>query len=192
MTQVNLPVERMSRDEIAAEQAGKLQTLLTEIVPRNRFWTARLSAARLNPRDIRSPADLTRVPLLTKTEILADQQAHPPYGTNLTYDVQDYSRLHQTSGTTGIPMRWLDTPPSWTWVLQCFEQLFRLMGLREQDRLFFAFSFGPFLGFWAGFEGAGRLGNLCIPGGGMSSQARLALLLENECTIVCCTPTYAL
>jgi len=66
------------------------------------------------------------------------------------------------------------------------------MGLHRDDRLFFPFSFGPFLGFWAGFEGANRLGNLCIAAGGMSSPARLNLLLENQTTVVCCTPTYAL
>jgi phenylacetate-CoA ligase len=89
-------------------------------------------------------------------------------------------------------MRWLDTPASWNWVLECWRQLFGWMGLRPDDRLFFPFSFGPFLGFWAGFEGANRLGNLCIAAGGMSSEARLTSLIENEATVVCCTPTYAL
>jgi phenylacetate-CoA ligase len=76
--------------------------------------------------------------------------------------------------------------------LENWRQLFGLMGLRPDDRLFFPFSFGPFLGFWAGFEGANRLGNFCIAAGGMSSPARLNLLLENQATIICCTPTYAL
>jgi phenylacetate-CoA ligase len=76
--------------------------------------------------------------------------------------------------------------------LETWRQLFGLMGLRRDDRLFFPFSFGPFLGFWAGFEGANRLGNLCIAAGGMSSQARLNLLRDNQATIVCCTPTYAM
>src|SRR5260221_9815246 len=66
------------------------------------------------------------------------------------------------------------------------------MALCRNDRIFFPFSFGPFLGFWAGFEGANRMGNLCIAAGGMSSSARLNLLLENRATVVCCTPTYAL
>ena len=60
------------------------------------------------------------------------------------------------------------------------------------DRLFFPFSFGPFLGFWTAFEAAARLGCLCLPGGGMSSTARLRFLLDNAATVVFCTPTYAL
>jgi phenylacetate-CoA ligase len=165
---------------------------LAQVLPHNRFWQARFTAAGLGANSIRTPLDLNRLPFTTKDEILADQAAHPPYGTNLTFDAAAFSRLHQTSGTTGTPLRWLDTPASWDWILDCWRQLFGLMGLRKEDRLIFPFSFGPFLGFWAGFEGASRLGNLCIAAGGMSSQARLAIVRDNQATIVCCTPTYAL
>ncbi|HTI51314.1 MAG TPA: AMP-binding protein, partial [Planctomycetaceae bacterium] len=182
----------VTRAEIESRQTGQFRQLLTELVPRNRFWAEKFAAAGLAPTDFRSLADLARFPFTTKAEILTDQKAHPPYGSNLTFDRATYSRLHQTSGTTGTPMRWLDTPASWQRLLLSWQQLFQLMGLRKDDRLFFAFSFGPFLGFWAGFEGANRLGNLCITAGGLSSQSRLNLLLENEATVVCCTPTYAL
>jgi phenylacetate-CoA ligase len=70
--------------------------------------------------------------------------------------------------------------------------MFAMIGLRPDDRLFFAFSFGPFLGFWTAFEAASRAGQFCVPGGGMSSGARLRLLLDNEMTVLFCTPTYAL
>jgi phenylacetate-CoA ligase len=158
----------------------------------NPFWSARFRAAGLTADDVMSVDVLRRLPPVTKAELVADQNANPPYGTNLTSPVGRYSRLHQTSGTTGHPLRWLDTPESWGWVLDCWEQLWRIAGLTPADRLFFPFSFGPFLGFWAGFEGANRLGNLCLPGGGMSTSARLRFLIDNAVTIVCCTPTYAL
>jgi phenylacetate-CoA ligase len=58
--------------------------------------------------------------------------------------------------------------------------------------VFFAFSFGPFIGFWLAFESATRLGCLCLPGGGMSSEARVKAILENHVAVLCCTPTYAL
>jgi phenylacetate-CoA ligase len=70
--------------------------------------------------------------------------------------------------------------------------MYTLAGLHQGDRLFFPFSFGPFLGFWTAFEAGTRRGNLCLPGGGMSSAARLRFLLDNEATVVFCTPTYAL
>lgn len=124
---------------------------------------------------------------------MADQLAHPPYGTNLTQPVSSYVRLHQTSGTTsGQPLRWLDTPTSWEWILQCWQTIYDVLGITRADRFFFPFSFGPFLGFWAAFEGAARRGCLVLPGGGASTLARLRFLQDNQATVVCSTPTYAL
>src|SRR5262249_59905368 len=70
--------------------------------------------------------------------------------------------------------------------------VFETVGIRPGDRLFFPFSFGPFLGFWTAYEAASRLGLWCLPGGGMSSVARLRFLLDHAATVVLCTPTYAL
>ena len=178
---------------LAEWQAERLRAVLEALVPANPFWTERLRDAKVDPRSIRSLDDLTRLPCTTKAELAADQQAHPPYGRNLTFGSTEYSRLHQTSGTTtGQPLRWLDTPASWNWMLDCWTTIYRWMNLRRDDRLCFPFSFGPFLGFWAGFEGALRQGNMCLAAGGMSSEARLKLILDNRITLLGCTPTYAL
>ena len=185
--------ELWSRRELADWQVGRLIEQLAAVIPANPFWTRKLAAANVDPASIRSRDDLVRLPFTTKAELAEDQLAQPPYGTNLTYPVTQYCRLHQTSGTTtGRPLRWLDTPASWNWMLDGWSTIYRLLGLRRDDRLCFPFSFGPFLGFWAGFEGAARQGNLCLAAGGMSSEARLRLILENEVTWLGCTPTYAL
>ncbi|MGE3808937.1 MAG: phenylacetate--CoA ligase family protein, partial [Gemmataceae bacterium] len=126
-------------------------------------------------------------------ELAADQASAPPYGTNLTYPVEACTRLHQTSGTSsGQPLRWLDTAASWQNLLECWHTMFRMVEVGPGDRLFFPFSFGPFLGFWTAFEAAQQIGALCLSGGGMSSSARLRFLLDNRATVVLCTPTYAL
>ena len=178
---------------LAEWQAARLSALLEAIVPANPFWTEKLHEASVDPRSIRSLDDLSRLPFTTKLELAAEQEAHPPYGRNLTFGRTDYSRLHQTSGTTtGQPLRWLDTPDSWNWMLDCWTTIYRWMNLRPDDRLCFPFSFGPFLGFWAGFEGALRQKHMCLAAGGMSSEARLKLILDNGITLLGCTPTYAL
>lgn len=161
--------------------------LLEFIVPRNPFYAQKLAG-------IAWPSlALHELPFTTKDELLADQRRHPPYGTNLTFPHDRYSRLHQTSGTTtGQPLRWLDTPESWRWMLECWRRYFDWMRLRSDDRLFFAFSFGPFLGFWTAFEAAVSGGWFVLPAGGMSSSARLRFLLDHQATVVFCTPTYAL
>jgi len=60
------------------------------------------------------------------------------------------------------------------------------------DRVFFPFSFGLFVGFWGGFEGARALGALAIPGGGLDSPTRLVLMDALGATVLVCTPSYAL
>jgi phenylacetate-CoA ligase len=165
--------------------------MLDALVPSNRFYTRKFAAAGVG--EISSlDAFFARVPFTVKQELVEDQRACPPYGTNLTYPLDQYTRFSQTSGTSGAPLRWLDTAESWNWMLDKWLMVYRVCGVGPGDRLFFAFSFGPFLGFWTAFEAAGRLGCLCLPGGGMSSAARLRSLLDNSATVLCCTPTYAM
>jgi phenylacetate-CoA ligase len=162
-----------------------LRDLLMGLVTSNRFYARKFAGCDL--------ADFTSLPFTTKAELAADQVQHPPYGSALTFPFERYCRMHQTSGTSsGRPLRWLDTSESWEWLLGCWRDIFARLDLRPGDVFFFAFSFGPFLGFWTGFEAAARAGYLVLPGGGLSSTARLRFLLEHKATVVCCTPTYAL
>ncbi len=178
-------------DMLRDAQFGRLRALLSVVLPGNRFLARKLAGVR--PDDLRGPADLARLPFTTKPELAADQAEHPPYGSALSFPVERYSRLHQTSGTsTGRPLRWLDTPESWDAVLRCWQIGFPLVGLSPADRVYFPFSFGPFIGFWSAFEAASRYGALVLPGGGMTSTARLRFLVEHEATVVFATPTYAL
>jgi phenylacetate-CoA ligase len=172
--------------------AERLFALIAEIYGRNPFYTRKLDAAGISPATLRFPRDLTTLPLTTKGELVEDQQASPPWGTNLTEPIDSYTRYNQTSSTTGTPLRWLDTNESWQWMLECWKAVYTAAKVGPCDRIFFPFSFGPFLGFWTAFEAGCQIGAHCIPAGGMSSQARLTLIETLQPTIVCCTPTYAL
>jgi phenylacetate-CoA ligase len=179
--------------ELRSVQRARSRELLCDVVPGNRFYAEKFAASGVEPRSLDPGSDWHRVPFTTKAELLADQERHPPYGNFHTYPPDRYCRLHQTSGTTtGRPLRWLDTAASWQAMLDNWQALFRIGGIRSDDRLFFAFSFGPFLGFWTAFDAAAQRGCLCLSGGGMSSTARLRSLLDNAATVVLCTPTYAL
>src|SRR3954452_8833753 len=101
-------------------QSARLARMIGGILPHNRFYAAKLGK---DAAGIRNVADLARLPFTTKAELHADQQAHPPYGTVLTYPELHYTRLHQTSGTHGTPLRWLDTPESWEAMLGCWLQI---------------------------------------------------------------------
>ncbi len=177
--------------EIAAVQSRSLNELLARIVPSNAFYTRKVLEASV-PREFGSLREFSEsFPFTTKREIAHDQEQHPLYGRNLTYPLERYSRFHQTSGTSGKPLRWLDTSESWENMIECWVEVFRAAGVTSNDTGFFAFSFGPFLGFWLAFEASTRIGMLSIPGGGLSTVGRLSAILESKSTVLCCTPSYA-
>jgi phenylacetate-CoA ligase len=188
----NRSVESLDRAALAALQGDRLERLLAAIYRRNSFYTRKFDDAGLVLAALRFPRDLEKLPLTTKKELIADQAAHPPWGAALSEPRERYTRYWQTSSTAGSPLRWLDTNESWQWVVDCWKAVYSAARVEAGDRIFFPFSFGPFLGFWGAFEAGYQIGALCIPGGGMSSELRLHMIDALEATVVCCTPTYAL
>ena len=185
-------IETMPRKALEELQIEKLRSMLKQIYGRNRFYTDKLDAAGIHPESIKTLDDLKRLPLTSKSELVQAQSDALPLGSNATFEESAYSRFHQTSGTTGTPLRVLDTPESWDWWGRCWGHVLAGAGLTENDRLFVPFSFGPFIGFWAAVEGARKINALMIPGGGRDSLQRLHLMKELGVTAMCCTPTYAL
>ncbi len=179
-----------SREEIAAHQLAKIRELIAALIPANLFYAKKLSGIETSLSSLEAFSRI--VPFTTKQELVADQEKNPPYGTNLTFSLEHYTRFHQTSGTTGTPLRWLDTPDSLSWMVESWAEIFRACGVSHSDKIYFAFSFGPFIGFWLAFDAGQKIGALCIPGGGLGSEARLKAILENKTNVLCCTPTYAL
>src|SRR5271154_6889569 len=175
---------------IEADQLLKLRKLLSALPGANPFYSKKLVG--MDPNVPSLDWFYERVPFTLKRELIEDQRANPAFGSNLTYPLDRYTRFSQTNGTTGAPLRWVDTPESWDWMVGNWTRVFEAANVTAGDRIFFAFSFGPFLGFWVAFDAAARLGCLCIPGGGMRSEARLHAILDNQATVLCCTPTYAI
>jgi len=170
-----------------AERLRRLNDLLALVVEHNPFQRDRLG----DDVPLRSLEDLADLPFTTKDDLVADQAAHPPYGTNLTYPLERYTHLHQTSGTTGQTLRVLDTPEDWAWWRRNLGIVFRSAGVGPEDRVALAYSFGPYIQFWASYEGAQDVGAMVIALGGMDSLQRLTTIRDYGATTLLCTPTYA-
>jgi phenylacetate-CoA ligase len=181
------------RQAIQLFQLERLQELLELVQGANPFYRTKLGPGK-SGSSVKSLAEYSeRIPFTTKQELVADQRAHPPFGTNHSYPMERYTRCHQTSGTSGgAPLRWLDTAQSWAWMVETWQKVHTAAGVTAADKVFFAFSFGPFLGFWLAFEAAEKMGCLCLSGGGLSTVARLAGILDQQATVLCCTPSYAI
>jgi len=179
-----------SRKAIETTQIEKLSSMLALELPGNAFYRRKFLDHGFARAD--SLAAFRHFPFTTKNELVEDQAANPPFGTVLTFPVERYVKIHQTSGTTGKPMYWLDTEESWQWWAGCWKTVLEAADVTPADRIFFAFSFGPFIGFWSGWEGARKLGALAISGGGQSTPQRLKAIADYGATVLMCTPTYAL
>jgi phenylacetate-CoA ligase len=177
------------RARVVAAQLARLRSGLELLARHNPFYQAKLADVDL---DVRSMEAYSELPFTTKDELVENQSAHPPDGTNLTFPASEYTRIHSTSGTTGRRLRVLDTEESWGWFTRCWQEIYRVFGVGPGDRVFAAFGFGPFIGFWAGFEAAHQVGAQAIPGGSLSSLQRLHAIRDFQVTVLLSTPTYAL
>jgi phenylacetate-CoA ligase len=164
----------------------RLTALLGEVTTSNPFQRQRLAGFELRSLD-----DLRALPFTTKHELVADQQANPPFGTNLTYPLERYLHLHQTSGTSDAMLTVLDTAADWEWWGRCIAAVFRAAGIGSEDRIAMAYSFGPHVQFWASHEGSRAVGALAFALGGMESVQRLETIREYSATTLLCTPSYA-
>jgi phenylacetate-CoA ligase len=165
----------------------RLNALIGEIIERNQFQRSRIPLKRLT-----SLEHLSELPLTTKDELLRDQAEHPPFGTNLTFALEDYTLVFQTSGTIGTPLKVLETPADWRWWRRGFGTVLRAAGLSSADRVALASSFGPYVQFWASFEASQEINALTLSLGGMDSLQRLEVLNHYQATALICTPSYAL
>ncbi|HAL70992.1 MAG TPA: phenylacetate--CoA ligase [Verrucomicrobiales bacterium] len=191
MADVSSPIDR---DRLRSNQWRKLRSILVTVNGAGGFYASKFQTAKVVVSSMNGVEDfIQQVPFTLKEELLADRLAHPPFGTHLTQPLESYTRFCQTSGTSsGQPVAWLDTPESWEAMLKCWRHVYDGADLvAGKDRIFFAFSFGPFLGFWTAYEAANGH-YLTLPSGGLSSQARLEMMARYGATVLCCTPTYAL
>ena len=180
-------IRSLDRPSLEAYQLERLNVLLHEVLPQNRFYAEKLSGLQLPLKQI---SELAQFPFTTKDQLVgADVNG---WAAHRTYPVEQYTRFHQTSGTHGQPLILLDTPEDWRWWIDCWHYVLDAAEITAADRCMLAFSFGPFIGFWTAFDALIDRGCLVLPGGGLSSMARLQRIETAKATCLLCTPSYAL
>jgi phenylacetate-CoA ligase len=190
----NPRTETLSRDALEALQLRKLRDLVDWTHASAPWQSAQLRKAGVESSDaLRSLDDLRRIPFLERQDWMATQEEDPPYGAVLAAPPEAAIRYHTTSGTTGKrPLAVLDGPKDWEWIAEMWCYGFWAAGVRAPDSVFFAFSYGTFVGFWGAHYACEKLGCRVLPGGNMTTEARVRMIAEAEVTVVCSTPTYAL
>ena len=181
-------LRQLDRAELEQHQLARLNQLLAAILPANQFYVDKLSASSL---PLESLTQLSQLPFTTKEELAGDETT-AGVASNRTFPLDDYVRFHRTSGTRGRPLVVVDTAADWQWFLDTWQYVLDVAEVTAADRALLAFSFGPFIGFWSAHEATAARGTLVVPGGGLSTLARLELIESQQVTVLFCTPTYAL
>lgn len=183
-----LPCRSTPRAETAARQLARLNALLPFLKERNAFYRQKFGHL---PTHWDSLERRKEFPFTFKEEL---QAAAGPgmQSLNLSFPPEKYVRFHQTSGTRGRPLYVMDTADDWNWFLDCWDAVFDAAEVTGANRLLPAFSYGPFIGFWAAHDAAVRRGCLVVPGGGMTSLSRLQAAADTRADVLLCTPSYAL
>lgn len=94
-------VEHAGREEIQAIKLLKMQRQVERLYARNPFYRDHLKAHGFAPEQLRTLDDVRRIPPVTKSMIIGDQDAHPPFGLRLGVDESSVAQIHVTSGTSG-------------------------------------------------------------------------------------------
>ncbi len=189
----NPKTETMPKDELRALQLVKLQRTVARAYAKSPFHRRLYEKAGLNPDQIQTYDDIQRIPFMTREDWMECQAEQPLFGDLITRPRDEAIRYHLTSGTSGRqPLRVLDSRKDWSWIAEQWCYGFWGFGVRPTDTVFFAFSYGSFIGFWGAHYCCEKIGCLVLPSGNMTTEQRVKQIVEMGATVVCATPTYAL
>ncbi len=185
-----------SRDELTAIQNAKLTALTPFLYENSAFYRRRFDRLGLAPTDIRTVDDLPKWPVIDKAEMIADVTAAPPFGSYTTHDDALWATrgwmMFSSSGSTGVPrvFRYSQIDRElWAWANA---RALHAFGIRPSDSMLVCAGYGPHVFAWGVQFALAKMGVACIPGGGMTGEARALLVDRFRPTVVTSTPSYAL
>jgi phenylacetate-CoA ligase len=188
------PATETAREELRELQWSKLRTQLRHVYHGSTYYRRRMEDTDCRPDQIESMDDyLSRFPILTREEITEAESTPLPFGTLAAVDPDLAMRYHQTSGSTGQPpVRTFDTARDWAWASDMWATGLYAMGVRDRDVAAVAFGYGLFIGFWGLHYALEKIGCTTIATGSFDSEKRIRLLIDQDVTVLACTPTYAM
>jgi phenylacetate-CoA ligase len=186
-------LETLPLEKLQQLQFKKFKKLLQHTYQNSRFHRRLYQEAGMEPGDIKTFADIGRVPKVEKSMMRSIQRKDPfPYGEALCVPLEKVVEFRQTSGTTGQPVYQPDTWQDWEWWAECWSYILYAQGFRKTDRVFLPFGYNVFVAFWAAHYAAEKMGCEVVPGGVLDTAARILKMQELQATAMMATPSYVL
>src|SRR5262245_49390829 len=165
------PEETLAPGVRAEIVLGKLKAQIAYCFERSPFYRRLWGEAGVRPETLQSLDDLARFPFVRKDAIRIDQEAHPPFGSNVCCPPEAIARVHGTSGTTGRPTAFAISRDDWARIGAAGARIMWSFGVRPADTVFIASFFSLYLGSWGALAGAEALGARAFPfGAGLPGQ----------------------
>ncbi|MBI5248239.1 MAG: AMP-binding protein [Desulfomonile tiedjei] len=185
-------LETLPREQLIEIQLARLRKLLAYVKNHSVFYRNLLSD--VEPYDIRSIADVKKLPLIDKEDLrkAQDEKEPFPFGEMLGVPPEQVCTFRQTSGTTGKPVYVPESYESWQWRVEVWCHILWMAGFRETDRVFIPFGYNVYVAFWEGHFAAEKLGCMVVPGGALDTKGRINKIREVKATALLNTPTYGL
>lgn len=183
----NAEYETMPREALEALQLRRLQATVQWVYERVPYYRNAMEAKGVRPRDIRSLADIVKLPMTDKTA-LRDTY---PYGM-FAVPLEEVVRVHSSSGTTGKPIVVGYTKGDLNTWSELTARIASAAGVTSEDRVQMAFLYGMFTGGWGMHYGIERVGATVFPAGAGNTERQLMMMQDFGTTALVCTPSYAL
>ncbi len=180
-------IETASREALTALQSERLVATVRRVYDNVPFYRQKMEQAGVTPEDIRSVADLSKLPFSYKSD-LRDTY---PFGL-FAVKLKDVVRLHASSGTTGKQIVVGYTRHDLEIWNDCCARALTAAGCTDEDIVHVAYGYGLFTGGLGADGGAMRIGATTVPASTGNTQRQITLLHDFGATVLCCTPSYAL
>jgi len=181
------PIERASRDELAALQLTRLRWSLQHAYDHVAHYRRAFDAKGVHPRDLRTLDDLAKFPFTVKTDL----RDNYPFGM-FAVPREQVARIHASSGTTGKPTVVGYTRNDIDMWATVMARSIRAAGGRAGDLLHVAYGYGLFTGGLGAHYGAEKLGCTVIPMSGGQTEKQVQLIADFKPTVIMVTPSYML
>src|SRR5215207_9942986 len=181
------PIEKASRDALAALQTERLKWSLRHAYDSVPAYRGKFAAADVHPDDFRRLEDLARFPFTTKQDL----RENYPFGM-FAVPREKIVRVHASSGTTGKPTVVGYTKAdidSWSGLMA---RSIRASGGRPGMKVHIAYGYGLFTGGLGAHYGAERLGCTTIPVSGGMTERQVQLIHDFQPDVIMVTPSYML
>ena len=180
-------IETMSREDLEALQLERLQALVKRVYQKIPFYKESFDKAGINPEDIKSLADLTKLPFTVKQ----DMRDAYPFGL-FAVPRKDVVRVHCSSGTTGTATVVGYTQKDLENWGDCFARALYGAGCGPDSSLQIAYGYGLFTGGLGAHNGGERAGCTVLPMSTGNTKRQVRLMKDFDVDCLCCTPSYAL